>query len=71
MTVARIWQALRTRRWRVGAVKLSTAPTAHSNLREIAGLYVNPRAPSAVSRHDERAQLQVLGTGRRWCLGGP
>lgn len=62
MAVARIWQAPRTGRWRVGAVKLSPAPTANSHLREMVGLYVNPRAVSAVSSHDEKAQLQVLGT---------
>ena len=52
-TVARIWQARRSRPWKVETVKLPTDASFESKLRGVVGLYVNPPAAAAAFCFDE------------------
>ena len=59
-TVQEIWKAhgLAPHRWR--HFKLSTDPAFAAKLRDIVGLYVDPRAHAVVLSIDEKSQIQAL-----------
>ena len=59
-TVVRIWQARRSRPWKVETVKLSADASFESKLRGVVGRYVNPPAAAAVFCFDEKTQVQAL-----------
>jgi hypothetical protein len=73
-TVARIWQARRIRPWKVETFKLSTDPNFESKLRDVVGLYVNPRLPQrcSVSTRKPRSRLWTAPSRPcRWSRDGP
>ncbi len=44
-TVARIWRKWKLQPWRVETFKFSTDPELEAKIRDVVGLYLNPRAP--------------------------
>ncbi len=58
--VSRIWRAFALQPHRVESFKLSTAPLLVEQVRELAGLYLNPADRALVLCVDEKAQLQAL-----------
>jgi transposase len=44
-TVARIWRKWNLQPWRVETFKFSTDPELDAKIRDVVGLYLNPRAP--------------------------
>ena len=44
-TVARIWRDWKLQPWRVETFKFSTNPQLEAKIRDVVGLYLNPRAP--------------------------
>ena len=44
-TVARIWRKWNLQPWRVETFTFSTEPELEAKIRDVVGLYLNPRAP--------------------------
>src|SRR5215467_9379047 len=60
-TVHRIWRAFSLQPHRTETFKLSTDPQFVEKVRDIVGLYLNPKDKALVKCVDEKCQIQALG----------
>src|SRR5215467_8391166 len=60
-TVHRIWRAFSLQPHRTETIKLSTDPQFVEKVRDIVGLYLNPKDKALVKCVDEKCQIQALG----------
>ncbi len=70
-TVGRIWRALGLQPHRTETFKLSSDPFFIENVRDIVGLYLDPRDRALVLCVDEKSQIQALDRTRPLLPMGP
>ena len=59
-TVARAWRRYGIKPWRRETFKFSTDPELEAKVRDVIGLYLNPRTNAIVLCVDEKSQIQAL-----------
>ena len=59
-TISRIWKAFGLKPWLQDTFKLSSDPLFIDKVRDIVGLYMNPRERAVVLCLDEKTQVQAL-----------
>jgi len=59
-SVARIWREWNLQPWRRETFKFSTDPELDAKVRDVVGLYLNPRDKAVVVCIDEKSQIQAL-----------
>jgi len=59
-SVARIWREWNLPPWRRETFKFSTDPELDAKVRDVVGLYLNPRDKAVVVCIDEKSQIQAL-----------
>lgn len=66
-SVQRIWQAHELQPHRIRSFKRSRDPNFEAKLRDVVGLYVDPREHAVVLSLDEKTQIQALDRTSRAC----